>query len=148
MSISQPPDSIHESLSLSGEQQQMQTPKWLSKGKSVRRATREFVADNAGLLLVILSQAFFSMMNAAVKLLSTVDPPVTALQVCLLAQKRGRTLGLTHQIGVVDFGTNGVLFSITSTLLQCLNKAQLRVLRTFVRWRTCQLNLVPKHYLI
>jgi hypothetical protein len=84
MSISQPPESTHEPLSRSGDQ--MQPPKWLSKAPSVRKATREFVTDNAGLLLVVVSQMFFSMMNAAVKRLSTVDPPVTALQVRLPAQ--------------------------------------------------------------
>ena len=113
MSISQPSESTHEPLYRSGEQ--IKPPKWVSKGKSIRRATREFVAVNAGMLLVVVSQLFFSMMNAAVKLLSTVDPPVTALQVSLLAQKKGRVHGLTHQIGVVGFGTNGGLFSFASS---------------------------------
>jgi hypothetical protein len=44
-------------------------------------AVRHFVARNTGLLLVIASQAFFSMMNAVVKRLSSIDPPVSTLQV-------------------------------------------------------------------
>lgn len=41
------------------------------------------VKTNAGLLLVAASQAFFSLMNVAVKKLNMIDPPVTALQVRL-----------------------------------------------------------------
>ncbi|KIL58908.1 hypothetical protein M378DRAFT_169988 [Amanita muscaria Koide BX008] len=52
--------------------------------KSLLRSATNFIADNAGLLLVVLSQMFFSMMNAAVKLLRTDDPPVSALQVILV----------------------------------------------------------------
>ncbi|KAG6867921.1 hypothetical protein C0993_009515 [Termitomyces sp. T159_Od127] len=35
---------------------------------------------NAGLLLIIGSQAFFSMMNVAVKILNSIDPPVPTLE--------------------------------------------------------------------
>ncbi|KAH6904971.1 DUF6-domain-containing protein [Coprinopsis sp. MPI-PUGE-AT-0042] len=42
------------------------------------------VKRNAGLLLVAASQAFFSLMNVAVKKLNTIDPPVTALQLILV----------------------------------------------------------------
>ena len=50
---------------------------WLASAKEV-------VQRNTGLLLFIASQAFFSFMNIAVKILNTIDPPVTALEVCLL----------------------------------------------------------------
>lgn len=36
---------------------------------------------NVGLLLVIASQMFFSLMNVAVKKLNSIDPPVSALEV-------------------------------------------------------------------
>ena len=39
---------------------------------------------NAGLLLVIAAQAFFSFMNVSVKILNTIDPPISAMQVCAL----------------------------------------------------------------
>ena len=50
---------------------------WLTSAKDVMQR-------NTGLLLFILSQAFVTFMNLAVKLLNTIDPPVTALEVCLL----------------------------------------------------------------
>ena len=49
---------------------------WLASAKEV-------VQKNTGLLLFIASQAFLSFMNVAVKILDTIDPPVTALEVCL-----------------------------------------------------------------
>jgi len=39
--------------------------------------------ENSGLLYVVASQAFFSMMDTAVKKLHRIDPPVTTLQVRL-----------------------------------------------------------------
>ena len=39
---------------------------------------------NTGLLLVVASQVFFSLMNVAVKMLNSIDPPVTVLEVCLI----------------------------------------------------------------
>ncbi|SRR6266436_5511962 len=44
----------------------------------------ELVASNTGLLLVAASQFFFSLMNLAVKKLTTIDPPVPALEVSVL----------------------------------------------------------------
>lgn len=40
------------------------------------------VKDNAGLLLVMGSQMFLSMVNVAVKQLNSIDPPVPVLEVC------------------------------------------------------------------
>ena len=44
---------------------------------------RELVVNNTGLLLVTASQAFFALMNVAVKKLNSLDPPVPPLEVCL-----------------------------------------------------------------
>ncbi|KDR72932.1 hypothetical protein GALMADRAFT_252285 [Galerina marginata CBS 339.88] len=46
--------------------------------------SREFVQQNTGLLLVIASQAFFSLMDAGVKRLHRIDPPVTTLQLIIV----------------------------------------------------------------
>ena len=51
---------------------------WLASAKDV-------VQTNTGLLLFVTSQAFFTFMNLAVKILNTIDPPVTALEVCFLS---------------------------------------------------------------
>jgi len=42
---------------------------------------RSFVQRNAGLLLVGSSQAFFALMNVFVKILNSLDSPISALQV-------------------------------------------------------------------
>ena len=49
---------------------------WLASAKGVMQR-------NTGLLLFIASQAFITLMNLSVKILNTIDPPVTALEVCL-----------------------------------------------------------------
>ena len=50
---------------------------WLASAK-------DFVQRNTGLLLFIASQVFLSFMNLAAKILNTIDPPIAALEVCLL----------------------------------------------------------------
>lgn len=59
---------------------------WPTKKESrVRRmwnGARETWKGNVGWLLVAGSQAFFSLMNVSVKKLNSIDPPVSALQVC------------------------------------------------------------------
>ena len=71
----------HEASSLSIEEEGS-TPSrvhsWLTSAKDV-------VQRNTGLLLFVASQAFLAFMNVAVKILNTIDPPVTALEVCLLS---------------------------------------------------------------
>ncbi|KIL58923.1 hypothetical protein M378DRAFT_287632 [Amanita muscaria Koide BX008] len=80
---------IHEEPLIDTEET-VETPesKWTIKKRSLfkfsSQAVRKFVTDNTGLLLVLLSQVFISMMNAAVKQLSTIDPPVSALQMILV----------------------------------------------------------------
>jgi hypothetical protein len=51
--------------------------------KTIITKVRGLVANNTGLLLVTGSQAFFALMNVAVKKLNGLDPPVPALEVCL-----------------------------------------------------------------
>lgn len=43
--------------------------------------TREIIQNNTGMLLIAASQAFFSLMNVAVKKLNSLDQPVPALEV-------------------------------------------------------------------
>jgi len=45
------------------------------------RKTREIVKKNTGLLLIAVAQSFFSSMNVAVKILNSLDPPVSTMQV-------------------------------------------------------------------
>lgn len=53
----------------------------LSRWRAALGKAKTTVKNNVGLLLVAGSQAFFSMMNVAVKKLNTIDPPVSTLQV-------------------------------------------------------------------
>ena len=46
-------------------------------------AAQGFVKRNTGLLLILAAQAFFSLMNVAVKKLHDIDPPVSTFQVRL-----------------------------------------------------------------
>ena len=45
------------------------------------KGAREVAERNTGLLLIVASAAFFAMMEAAVKILLKVEPPVTTFQV-------------------------------------------------------------------
>ena len=72
---------VHEVSSLSVEEEgsiPSRIHSWLASAKDV-------VQRNTGLLLFIASQVFFTFMNLAVKILNTIDPPITALEVCLLS---------------------------------------------------------------
>ena len=71
----------HEASSLSvdeGRGISSQIHSWLASAKDV-------LQRNIGLLLFVTSQAFLAFMNLAVKILNTIDPPITALEVCLLS---------------------------------------------------------------
>ena len=46
---------------------------------------KDVVQRNTGLLLFIASQVFVTLMNLTVKILNTIDPSVTALEVCTLS---------------------------------------------------------------
>ncbi|KAF8227145.1 hypothetical protein L208DRAFT_1405882 [Tricholoma matsutake] len=54
--------------------------RWHAALSTVRAA----INDHAGFLLVTASQAFFSLMNFSVKVLNTIDPPVSALQIIVV----------------------------------------------------------------
>jgi len=54
------------------------------RGRWSIRSPRQFAADNAGLLLVLVSQVFFSMMAAAVKHLESIDPSMSVLEVIVV----------------------------------------------------------------
>ena len=58
---------------------------WLALAKDV-------VQRNTGLLLFITSQIFLTFMNLAVKILNTIDPPITAFEVCLLSYFLNRSI--------------------------------------------------------
>ena len=43
---------------------------------------KAFADMNTGLLLVATSQIFFALMHTAVKVINSLDPPISALEVC------------------------------------------------------------------
>ena len=71
----------HEAFSLSVEEERG-TP---SRIHSWLASTKDVLKRNTGLLLFITSQAFLTFMNLSVKILNTIDPPITALEVCFLS---------------------------------------------------------------
>ena len=68
----------HEAFVLSVEEEgniPSRIHNWLASAKNV-------VQRNTGFLLFVASQVFLTFMNLAVKILNTIDPPITALEVC------------------------------------------------------------------
>jgi hypothetical protein len=53
----------------------------LSRLQVFLKGAREVAGRNTGLLLIVASEAFFAMMEAAAKILQKVEPPVTTFQV-------------------------------------------------------------------
>lgn len=75
LSISQAHDAEFDSHDvLSGGRKDGCVQRWLARARDTAR-------NNTGLLLVASSQAFFSLMNVAVKKLNGIDPPVPTLEV-------------------------------------------------------------------
>ena len=72
----------HEVSTLSIEEEGSSIP---SRIHSSLASAKDVVKRNTGLLLFVASQAFLTFMNLAVKILNTIDPPITALEVCLLS---------------------------------------------------------------
>ncbi|KAJ3561718.1 hypothetical protein NP233_g10021 [Leucocoprinus birnbaumii] len=66
--------------------------------------TRDAFRRNVGLLLVVGSQMFFSLMNVAVKKLNTIDPPVSALQLIVVRMSITWICSVTYMLstGVPD----------------------------------------------
>lgn len=60
--------------------------KKLSRLDIVLSGAREVAQRNTGLLLIVAAQAFFSVVDAIVKILQKVDPPVTTMEVRLRSQ--------------------------------------------------------------
>ena len=71
----------HEPSSLDADEERGISPRI----HSCLASAKDVVQRNTGLLLFVTSQAFFTSMNLAVKILNTIDPPITALEVCLLS---------------------------------------------------------------
>ena len=67
------PESVGEEGSIS-----LRIHSWLTSAKDVMQR-------NTGLLLFVASQAFIAFMDLAVKISNTIDPPITALEVCSLS---------------------------------------------------------------
>ncbi|KAF8906973.1 hypothetical protein CPB84DRAFT_1844102 [Gymnopilus junonius] len=55
-----------------------------SRYQKFNHGFRDVVQRNTGLLLFVASQAFYSMMDTAVKVLHGIDPPVTTLQLIIV----------------------------------------------------------------
>ena len=63
---------------------------------------REVAERNIGLLLILASAAFFAMMEAAVKFLQKVEPPVTTFQVRFKPQYQWyNVLTLPHKLMII-----------------------------------------------
>jgi hypothetical protein len=84
------PSSLNSSSSrLQSEEHEASSPIVEEEGSIPSRihsrlaSAKDVMQGNTGLLLFVASQAFLSFMNLAVKVLNTIDPPITALEVCL-----------------------------------------------------------------
>ena len=60
--------------------------KKLSRLNTLLTDAREVAQRNTGLLLILAAQAFLTIVDAFVKILQKVDPPVTTMQVRLKSQ--------------------------------------------------------------
>ncbi|KXN91325.1 hypothetical protein AN958_01300 [Leucoagaricus sp. SymC.cos] len=77
--------------------------KW-AKVRKVAEVTRDAYRRNAGLLLVVGSQMFLSLMNVAVKKLNSIDPPVSALELIVVRMAITWICSVTYMLstGVPD----------------------------------------------
>jgi len=74
----------------------------LSRLQVFLKAAREVAERNTGLLLIVASEAFFAMMEAAVKILQKVEPPVTTFQVRFKPQEQWcNVLTLPHKLMII-----------------------------------------------
>jgi hypothetical protein len=67
-------DESHDTLADDEQGDSGRIRAWLASAKATAK-------NNTGLLLIAASQAFFSLMNVAVKKLNGIDPPVSTLEV-------------------------------------------------------------------
>lgn len=77
---------------ISDSEDEFFSPRKVSPLEGARFRCRVFVRVNSGLLLVAASQAFFSLMYSSVKVLNSIDPPVSAIQVCVCSLIMTRSL--------------------------------------------------------
>ena len=74
----------------------------LSRLQVFLKGAREVAVRNTGLLLIVASEAFFAMMEAAAKILLKVEPPVTTFQVRFKPQQQCcNVLTLPHKLMVI-----------------------------------------------
>ncbi|KAF8151747.1 drug/metabolite transporter superfamily [Crassisporium funariophilum] len=82
------------------------------------RRTRDGLKRNTGLLLIISSQVFFAMMDAGVKELHTIDPPVGTLQLLAVRMVFTYMCSMIYMVsaGIPDafFGPKGVRLLLMS----------------------------------
>ncbi|KAF8881633.1 EamA-like transporter family-domain-containing protein [Infundibulicybe gibba] len=83
-----------------------------TKWRSTFPRTREIIESNTGLLLVVASQAFFSLVNMAVKRLHFIDPPVSTMQLIAIRMSVTYVCSLIYMLstGIPDpfLGPKGV----------------------------------------
>ncbi|KAH7886623.1 hypothetical protein F5I97DRAFT_1808140 [Phlebopus sp. FC_14] len=65
---------------------------------AIKTRCADFVGANAGLLLIMLAQLFFSLMNLAVKVLDQLDTPVPALELIIVRMVRGAPASVRGRI--------------------------------------------------
>jgi hypothetical protein len=70
---------VHDSLPYTQTLAPLEPARW-----SIRGAIGAFVAANGGLLLVVVSQAFYASMNVAVKTLNSLEPPVPPIELIMV----------------------------------------------------------------
>ena len=113
----------------------------------LQRATSDAYQRNLGLLLIIGSQIFLSLVNVAVKKLNDIDPPVSALEV-----RTDKIYGSKILSKIFDwcilYMKLIVVRMVRLSLLSCVTKPILvrRVSLGYVRLPTCVLH--PIHYLL
>jgi hypothetical protein len=73
-----------------------QRPRWFSRTRPIIDNARQFLASNLGLLLVVISDAFFSFINVCVKQLS-VDDQISTFEVS--ARENFRLLHFVFNLG-------------------------------------------------
>jgi len=77
-----PGQAVHAAVHEDKSYKDMEGGAHYTRRKGCVAGVLEVVRANTGLLLVVVAQACFAMMNTAIQRLHKVDPPVTTLQVC------------------------------------------------------------------
>lgn len=80
---------------------------WGSSLKSGYESVKVTIENNSGMLFVAASQAFFSLMNVAVKKLNSIDTPVPAFEVSVGVDRTFSTRLTCTLSSLAHFGSNG-----------------------------------------